>query len=123
VFLNPVFPAVSSELRKLYLTCEKFIRGITAMARFIVRVELHGASEAHYLKLHELMAARGLQRFIDSASGGNCWLPPAEYNILTNLSPPDVRNLARACAGALGLRYALLVTEANSVLWDGLQAA
>jgi hypothetical protein len=93
------------------------------MKRFIVRVELHGANEAHYTKLHELMAARGLKRFIDSEGGGNCWLPPAEYNMITDLSPPDVRNVARACAAAVGLRFALLVTEANSVLWDGLQAA
>jgi hypothetical protein len=93
------------------------------MARFIVRVELHGASEAHYTKLHELMAARGLQRFIDSEGGGNCWLPPAEYNTLSNLSGRDVRDIAASCAAATGLKFAVLVTEANSVFWQGLQAA
>jgi hypothetical protein len=89
----------------------------------MVRVELHHGSEAHYVRLHQLMAAHGLLRYIENQSGGKCWLPPAEYTIVTNAAANDVKGMAKVCAAALGLRFAVVVTEANSVIWEGLQAA
>jgi hypothetical protein len=93
------------------------------MTRYMVRVELHHASEAHYVRLHSLMAAHGLMRYIENQSGGKCWLPTAEYTIVTGAAPNDVKAMAKVSAAALGLRFAVLVTEANSVIWEGLQAA
>ena len=93
------------------------------MSRYIVRVELHYANEVHYQKLHELMAKNGLLQYIDNQNGGRNWLPPAEYTILTDATAYDVRAVAKACAAATGLRFAVLVTEAVNVVWDGLQAA
>jgi hypothetical protein len=93
------------------------------MARYMVRVELHAATEAHYQKLHDLMAVHGLMRYIDKEGGGRCWLPPAEYTIVSSASANDVKAMAKVCAAALGLRFAVVVTEAVIVIWEGLQAA
>jgi hypothetical protein len=93
------------------------------MTRYMVRVELHYANEAHYQKLHGLMAIHGLLRYIDNQSGGRNWLPPAEYTIVTGASANDVKAMAKISAAALGLRFAVVVTEAVSVIWEGLEAA
>jgi hypothetical protein len=39
------------------------------MTRYIVRVELHYATEAQYEKLHGLMAANAMVRYIIAAGG------------------------------------------------------
>jgi len=93
------------------------------MTRYMVRVELHYANEAHYQRLHALMAIHGLLRYIDNQTGGKVWLPPAEYTIVTNATANDVKAMAKISAAALGLKFAVLVTEAVSVIWEGLQAA
>jgi hypothetical protein len=93
------------------------------MARYMVRVELHYASEADYVKLHGYMATHGLMRYIVAQDGSKCWLPPAEYTIVTGATANDVKAMAKISAAALGLKFAVVVTEANSVIWEGLQAA
>jgi hypothetical protein len=93
------------------------------MARYMVRVELHRGGEADYVRLHNLMAAHGLMRFIVSDSGGKSWLPPAEYTIVTPATANDVKAMAKISAAATGLKFAVVVTEANSVIWEGLAAA
>jgi hypothetical protein len=93
------------------------------MTRFMIRVELHNASEAQYIRLHELMAARGLFRIIVGDDNKKYWLPPAEYTTLSELTRDQVRGIAKACAAAVVTRYAVVVAEATAVTWEGLQAA
>ena len=39
-------------------------------------MELHGATEAHYVKLHGYMATQGMQRYVVADDGLKYWLPP-----------------------------------------------
>ena len=50
-----------------------------AMAKYLVRVELHSATWDDYERLHAEMANRGFSREVTSDSGGTFQLPTAEY--------------------------------------------
>jgi hypothetical protein len=50
------------------------------MAMFTARVELHGATEAHYERLHTAMAGIGFQRIIQGDDGRRFCLPTGVYN-------------------------------------------
>jgi hypothetical protein len=89
----------------------------------MIRVELHYANEAHYEKLHTLMAARGMLRYIVADNGSKYLLPPAEYTTVTNSTRDQVVAAAKECAAAVIRSFAVLVTEASAVAWEGLQAA
>ena len=51
------------------------------MARFYVRVELHGGTWLDYLTLHANMAAEGFARTVESDNGDTCRLPSGEYRV------------------------------------------
>jgi hypothetical protein len=55
------------------------------MARFTVRVELHGVkTEAEYKSLHDDMFAAGFTRFVTASDGTNYLLPSAEYDLASS---------------------------------------
>jgi hypothetical protein len=91
------------------------------MASFTVRVELHDASGADYLRLHEAMEAQGFDRTIKSDEGIIYRLPEAEYNRVGALTRDDVIAEAKRGAAATGKRYSVLVTESNGRKWSGLE--
>jgi hypothetical protein len=93
------------------------------MTMFMVRPELHRANEADYQKLHPLMAARGLLRQIVADDGRKFWLPPGEYVTVTAMNRAQVLAAAKACAAAVVPSFAVVVTEATGVMWDGLHPA
>jgi hypothetical protein len=92
------------------------------MPRFTTRVELHGASEDDYKRLHAAMEARGFSRQIESTDGTSYWLPTAEYNRSgPNLTVVSVRDDAEAAAKTIRPKYAVLVTESKGRRWAGLK--
>ena len=93
------------------------------MTMFMIRPELHRANEADYQKLHPLMAARGFLRQIVADDGRKFWLPPAEYVTVTAMSRDQVLAAVKACAAAVVPSYAVVVTEATGVAWEGLPPA
>jgi hypothetical protein len=92
------------------------------MANFTVRVELHHAEWADYENLHAAMEQRGFSRRITSDSGTTYQMPWAEYNGSGVLTCAQVRDIAKAAADTTGKQSAVLVTEAASRAWVGLDA-
>jgi hypothetical protein len=92
------------------------------MANFTVRVELHQAEWSDYDQLHAAMEQKGFSRLIAADSGSTYHLPWAEYNGVASLTSMQVLEMARAAAGSTGKRNAVLVTEASSRAWAGLEA-
>ena len=98
------------------------------MPKYIVRVELHDASEPEYERLHEDMEAAGFHRTIDGLRDNDgapdTWqLPMAEYYTESPLSPRDVRERVCGIAAVISAMPAVLVTEAGAICWSGLDTA
>jgi len=89
------------------------------MANFTVRVELHGATEAHYAQLHSDMEGQGFARRIQADDGKWYHLPTAEYRYSANQSASDVCNKAHGIAHRISPNPAVL-TEAGNTSWNGL---
>lgn len=90
------------------------------MARFTVRVELHGASTLDYERLHLAMAQFGALRTITSDQGTRYALPTAEYNVESNVTSEQVLASAQVAAAQTGKASAIIVTEALKRSWFGL---
>lgn len=90
------------------------------MAQFTVRVELHEAQWADYETLHTAMERQGFRRQITSDEGRTYDLPWAEYDGSANLTSMQVLNIAQSAATATGKKNSVLVTEAKSRAWAGL---
>jgi hypothetical protein len=91
------------------------------MARFIVRVELHGSND--YDSLHDAMKARGFSRKI---KGTGAWfkLPSGMYRMDSDTKDRhDVLREAKAAAGTVDSDYSffILVTESAGTVWTGLE--
>jgi len=81
------------------------------MAKFQVRVELHGATWDDYETLHAEMADRGFSREVTSDGGTTYQLPTAEYVIRANARLGAVRSLAAKAAKNTGRkRQSLLLS-------------
>jgi len=93
------------------------------MSQFTVRVELHEAKWEDYERLHAEMEGKGFSRLIKGDNGKTYHLPWAEYDGTGNLTNSQVRDIARTAANSTGKRNAILVTEANSCSWIGLEEA
>lgn len=93
------------------------------MASFTIRVELHGATRDHYVRLHGHLAQRAITNVIVSDRGVKYHLLPAEYNYVGNATCAAVLAAVKECTAAVGLPYAVLVTERTNCMWEGLQAA
>lgn len=89
------------------------------MPNFTVRVELHGADERDYETLYEHMKAKGFKKTITGGDGRIWDLPPAEYNLIKELTRDQVRDLAAEAAKATRKKAGVLVTE-GSRCWIGL---
>src|SRR5690242_15576085 len=83
------------------------------VAKFTVRVELHGGESEDYDVLHEQMEIKGFSRTITNAQGVEYHLPTAEYVISTNLTLRDVATLASEAASGTGLDHSVLVTKSS----------
>jgi len=90
------------------------------MARFIARVELHGASWQDYDKLHAAMEAAGFSRTITGDNGVTFHLPTAEYEIFSAGTSEQVLEIVKAAANQVGKKYGAIVTKANGQSWVGL---
>lgn len=87
------------------------------MARFIVRVELHGADSNDYTKLHESMRIRGYNQSIQDTDLSWFYLPTAEYTINVNSSAANVRNDVMGIVQSVKPNFSLLVTEVADIAW------
>jgi hypothetical protein len=53
------------------------------MSQFMIRIELHRATEPSYQRLHEYMAAEGIGRTIKASDGVTYHLPTGTYYVLS----------------------------------------
>ena len=90
------------------------------MAKFMVRVELHGARRDDYETLHSEMADRGFSREVTSGDGVTYQLPTAEYVIREEAALDVVRSLAAEAAKTTGRKSAVIVAEYSRSAWVGL---
>jgi len=90
---------------------------------FTVRVELAGASEAEYARLHAAMDLRGFDRVVRAADGMVYLLPPAEYRFEGNSEINIITNSAKAAAASTGREFGVFVTESLQTMWYGLSRA
>ena len=90
------------------------------MARYITRVELHGARDEEYDLLHAAMEAEGFERTITASDGTTYHLPAAEYYLQTQLERTQVLDAAKRAAGKTKRAFGVIVTEAPVSSWSGL---
>ncbi|NTW29726.1 MAG: DUF2622 domain-containing protein [Candidatus Moranbacteria bacterium] len=90
------------------------------MNKFTIRVELTNASYDEYMLLHDEMEKRGFRRYIVSDDGTKYDLPDAEYDFRGSQEGADVLALAKSAAGETGCKFRILVTQAHSRTWSGL---
>lgn len=93
------------------------------MAKFLVRVELHGAAWDDYEALHAEMDDRGFSREVTGDDGRAYQLPTAEYVIHTDLGLEDVRTLAAEAAQTIGRKFGVIAAEYSRSAWLGLAYA
>jgi hypothetical protein len=93
------------------------------MAKFLVRVELHGASWDDYETLHAEMGERGFSREVTGDNGRTYQLPTAEYVIHTDSGLEAVRTLAANGAETTGRKFGVIVAEYSRSAWVGLAVA
>jgi hypothetical protein len=92
------------------------------MSNCVIRVELHNARTSQvYEALHQLMAIHGMHGSIVATNGRRYKLPPAEYYYAGNSSRDAILAAAKQCAAQVDRSYAVVVSDTNSVTWDGLQ--
>jgi hypothetical protein len=87
------------------------------MAKFIVRVELHSATETDYANLHSKMAAEGFSRTIVADNGIKYQLPTAEYKGEGNVTVSTALAAAQRAAKATGRSADVIVAEYISASW------
>jgi hypothetical protein len=93
------------------------------MTNYTVRVELHGADEADYTRLHSRMESEGFVRWVEAKDGSLKRLPTAEYNMAdTSLTRAEVLARARAAANVVQPRPEpwVLLTKSAGRSWSGL---
>ncbi|HEX8668887.1 MAG TPA: hypothetical protein VF727_11020 [Allosphingosinicella sp.] len=94
------------------------------MAKYTVRVELHGATGQDYENLHEAMEAAGYRRYIDdTATNGTLgrWaLPTAEYDCTGESAATaySVRDQVKTIAEGIKPGAWCIVTEAAVRAWS-----
>ena len=93
------------------------------MPLFATRVELHGATEADYNRLHSAMEQRGFSRIITSDDGLRYHLPTAEYLNDHASSIQSALDAAVQAASMTGRPAAVLVSEAQRLSWNNLPRA
>lgn len=107
------------------------------MPRFTTRVEIHGAQNGDYEKLHESMEAAGFTRTITVKENRydpdleieievdvTYALPTAEYNYVTNNKKTTQQNVlekARNATSPLKKKFSILVTKSDGRSFSGLE--
>jgi hypothetical protein len=92
------------------------------MARYVTRVELHGAATwQQYDNLHRQMAVQGFSRYIKDSNNITYELPAAEYWCETPNDRNQVLAAAKIAASAVVPNYSVMVSEVNVVTWSGLK--
>ncbi len=92
------------------------------MAKFTVRIELHRATAEDYGKLHAAMEADGFTMTIKANDDKVYRLPSAEYRYTSKTEDAgDVCDKAFNIAKIIKPKPAVLVTEAQSTVWRGLE--
>jgi len=92
------------------------------MANCVIRVELHNARSSElYSRLHQLLAKYGISDSIVSSNGKRYKLPPAEYYYSGDSSRDAVLTASKQCAASVDNSYAVMVSDTNSVTWEGLK--
>jgi hypothetical protein len=92
------------------------------MTYYTVRVELHEAEGRDYEILHRAMESAGFKTTVRDTKHATYQLPPGEYSYYTS-APNRIRVLGRAkmAANATKLASAILVTQSDGRVWDGLK--
>lgn len=93
------------------------------VSQYLVRVELHKATESDYEALHRAMAGQGFSRTIRGSDGIDYKLPTAEYVVETTKSGDTVRSAADTAANTTGRKHGVLVAACNGTWWLGLDKA
>jgi hypothetical protein len=88
---------------------------------YMIRVELHKASEVHYQRLHSVLAAKGVTNTIRADDGSTYKLPPAEYTYSGNESVTAVRDAVGSLAATVLPNPAVVVTQRVGCAWTGLK--
>lgn len=94
------------------------------MAKFTVRVELHGATAKDYAVLHENMAFLGFTNTIMDETGQTYNMLPAEYNYHADSDIQAVLDAAHGAAqiAAKNSKCAVFVSKAEERAWVGLES-
>jgi hypothetical protein len=93
------------------------------MAKYLVRIELHGATWDDYETLHGEMADQGFAREITGNNGRSYQLPTAEYVIHADNELEGVRARAAEAAKRTGRKFGVIVAEYSRSAWVGLASA
>jgi hypothetical protein len=93
------------------------------VAKYLVRVELHGATLNDYDRLHSEMSRRGFSRKVTSDHGRTYQLPTAEYVVHATTGLVSVRALAAQAASMTGRKFGVIVAEYSRSAWVGLAYA
>ena len=91
------------------------------MPSFTTRVELHNATYQDYENLHTAMFRAGFSRTITADDGKVYNLPTAEYDKIADLTISQICDQAKMAANSTGKNNAVLVTQANGRMWNGLE--
>jgi hypothetical protein len=88
------------------------------MALFTTRVELYESatdkSKPEYEALHAAMEKKGFTRTISWESDKTVyWMPHAEYNLSSDLTAAEVKDLAVQAATTVWKNFGVLVTKAD----------
>ena len=95
------------------------------MPQFMIRVELYGANDEEYLRLHTAMDGRGFQCNIVLEDDSVCMLPTAEYLLLSSsLTTQQVLNEAQSAARTVSSSFGVVAVEVAEAPWvSGLKPA
>ena len=91
------------------------------MALFTIRVELQGAQPQHYTNLLNAFAQVGVGDVLSAENGTKWKLPTGQYAYVGNENMEQVVNAVKSIANSVLATNAVLVTQADSVSWNGLE--
>ena len=82
---------------------------------------MHGATYAHYEKLHATLATQGVRNFINGDNGQRYQLPTAEYSYTGPETPGQVLEAVTLTAAKVLPNPAVVVTQRTMCTWRGLK--
>lgn len=90
------------------------------MASYMIRVVLHGATAAHYTRLHEAMRKGGAGRTVTGRNGVVFDLPDGEYVLASNVPTERVRDLVCDIAASVKATPSpsVVVVSYSDIAWQ-----